>query len=642
MYDLLISNACICDGTGGPAYSGSVAIANGKIAAISAGALDLTARQTLDANGLVLAPGFIDCHTHFDAQITWDGFAEPSLEHGVTTVINGNCSLTMAPVRAEHREFVGAVFRQIEEMPKADFEAGMKWNWETFDEYLNTFRDQLGINVAPLVGHSMLRLWVMGDSSRDRPANTAEIAEIQHLLRQCLDAGAVGMSSSWVDIDPEFRAVPCRQADLDEFAALCQVLGEYDAVMQIVPEFWDADLLAARVDMMAEWSRRFGVTVTFSPLFDSTAAPELVGQTMKRVQQQVGTGARVIPQMQTRPIDVTFEFDVPTSVFSTRALWWATILKPHDETLADFQNPEIRRQLIAEAYEAMHPIAMEISFPEFLVARTQLPHNKVLEGRSLKSIASERGCDPIELMLDLAVEENLKICFTAFSVGHNRSERIGAPLANELVQVGASDGGAHVARFATYGDTCYLFSKFVRETQALSLEQAVYKLTGQLAKNWGLKDRGLIKPGLAADMVLFDPETIDRGPEIAVEDLPAGGYRYIRRASGIAKVFVNGALAYDSSAGYSRARCGQILGSQRADRVRSTLESSDIAPLRSWTHPHPGDDWHSIAARELPDMPQDEAVANLQSWNLYLAFRPAPAQMSCSDVVFTAPPAAAA
>lgn len=641
MYDLIITNARICDGSGGPSYSGSVAVAQGKIAVVSAGKLELQAHRTIDAAGQVLSPGFIDCHTHFDAQITWDGFAEPSLEHGVTTVINGNCSLTMAPVRAEHREFVGAVFRQIEEMPKADFEAGMKWNWETFEEYLAAFRSDLGINVAPLVGHSMLRLWVMGESSRERPATANEILEIQTLLRECLDAGALGLSSSWVDIDPEYRAVPCRQADLEEFGALCEVLGEYDAVMQIVPEFWDADLLAARIDMMAQWSRRYGVTITFSPLFDSTAAPELVDKTLSRLRQQVATGARVIPQMQTRPIDVTFEFDIPTSVFSTRALWWTTILKPHEETLADFQDPEIRKQLIAEAYEGMHPIAMEINFPDFLVARTRLPHNKALEGRTLKDIAAERGCDPVELMLDLAVEEDLKICFTAHSVGHNRSELIGAPLSSDLVQVGSGDGGAHVARFATYGDTCYLFSKFVRDTGALSLEQAVYKLTGQLAENWGLKNRGLIKPGMAADLVLFDPDTIDRGPEIAVEDLPAKGYRYIRRATGIEKVFVNGELAYDGQQGYSRARCGEILGSQRAVKQQQKTPREEIAPLRAWTHPQPGENWQSIAARALPDVPEEEAVANLQSWNLYLAFRPAPAMMTCSDVVFTAPPAVA-
>ncbi|MFC6981130.1 N-acyl-D-amino-acid deacylase family protein [Microbulbifer taiwanensis] len=555
----------------------------------------------------------------------------------------------MAPVRAEHREFVGAVFRQIEEMPKADFEAGMEWNWETFEEYLGAFRERLGINVAPMVGHSMLRLWVMGESSRDRVATEDELQQMCALLRQCLDVGGLGLSSSWVDIDHEYRAVPCRQAAPEELDALCSVLGEYGAVMQIVPEFWDADLLAARIDILAELSRKHDIMITFSPLFDSTATPELVDRAMERVQLQVARGARVVPQMQTRPIDVTFEFDIPTSVFSTRPTWWATILKPHDQTLADFRDPQVRKRLVEEAYNAMHPIAMEISFPEFLVSRTTLAHNKPLEGRRLADIAAERGCDPVELMLDLAVEENLKICFSAFEVGHNRTDNIVGPIASDLVQIGSGDGGAHVARFATYGDTGYLFSKFVREAGALSLEHAVYKLTGHIARNWGLTDRGLIRPGLAADLVIFDPQTIDRGPEIPVEDLPAGGYRYIRRASGIEQVFVNGKLVYSAQGGYTQATSGAIVPERRQERARrdaATLESTvgvastKPAPLRNWTYPQPGDDWQSIAKRELPEKDLQEAVQDLQSWNLYLVFRPAPARMTCSDIIFTAPPAA--
>ncbi|HBQ41166.1 MAG TPA: amidohydrolase, partial [Halieaceae bacterium] len=183
MYQLKITNALVCDGSGTPAYRGDVAVQDGKIMAVGT-RLDGDAATVIDAQGRALAPGFIDSHTHFDAQITWDGLATPSLEHGVTTVINGNCSLTMAPVRAEHRAFVGAVFRQIEEMPAAAFDAGMQWNWETFAEYLATFRDNLGINVATLAGHSMLRLWVMGDAARERCASAEEIEGMQQLLRQ--------------------------------------------------------------------------------------------------------------------------------------------------------------------------------------------------------------------------------------------------------------------------------------------------------------------------------------------------------------------------------------------------------------------------------------------------------------------------
>lgn len=564
MYDLIIENARICDGTGAPSYMGSVAVKDGLIAAV--GRLAGPARTSIDADGRVLAPGFIDPHTHFDAQITWDAWAKPSLEHGVTTVVNGNCSLTMAPVRAEHREFVGAVFRQIEEMPRAAFDAGMRWNWETFEEYLAAFRDQLGINVAPLVGHSMLRLWVMGEAARERCATDAEIAAMQQLLRSCLEAGALGMSSSWVDIDHEHRAVPCRMAAPEELDALCAVLAERGAVMQIVPEFWDPDLLIARIDILGDLSRKHGIMVSFSPLFDSLAIPDLVERAMARVRLQVAHGARVVPQMQTRPIDITFEFDVPTSVFSTRPTWWATILKSNAETLRDFTDPDIRRALIAEAYNAMHPIAMEIHFPDFVVARTSLAKNKALEGRTLRDIAAESGCDPVELMLDLAVEEDLKTCFSALAVGHNNLQRIVGPIADPLVQIGSGDGGAHVTRFATYGDTGYLISKFVREAGALDLEQAVYKLTGQIADNWGLSDRGRIRPGMAADLVLFDADSIDRGPEIAVEDLPAEGYRYIRRARGVEQVFVNGQLAYSAGAGYTAATGGRIVSGKAAVR----------------------------------------------------------------------------
>ncbi|TXS96492.1 amidohydrolase family protein [Parahaliea maris] len=561
MYDLIIKNARVCDGTGAPAYRGAVAVSDGLITAVGT-RIDGDARRVVDAGGNVLAPGFIDPHTHFDAQITWDGLATPSLEHGVTTVINGNCSLTMAPVRAEHRDFVGAVFRQIEEMPAAAFDAGMRWNWETFEEYLGAFRDNLGINVATLAGHSMLRLWVMGEAARERAATEDEVVRMQGLLRECLQAGALGMSTSWVDIDHEHRPVPCRLAAPEELDALCAVLGEAGAVMQVVPEFWDPDLLCTRIDILGELSRRHHITVSFSPLFDSNATPELVPRALERVRLQTAYGARIVPQMQSRPIDVTFEFDVPTSVFSTRPTWWATILKPAAETLADFQNPDIREQLVAEAYNAMHPIAMEVHFPDFIVSRCELEKNRPLEGRTLRDIAAERGCDPVELMLDLAVEENLRTCFSAVAVGHDNLERISGPISDPLVQVGSGDGGAHVTRFATYGDTGYLISRFVRQAGAMSLERAVYKLTGQIADNWGLADRGRLRPGLAADLVLFDPDTLDRGPEIAVQDLPGEGYRYIRRATGIEQVYVNGLLAYSGAQGYSNERGGCIVAGQ--------------------------------------------------------------------------------
>lgn len=555
-FDLLIKNARICDGSGGPSINGSVAVRDGQIVAV--GDVSGDATETVDANGLVLAPGFIDPHTHYDAQLVWDGLAQPALEHGVTTIVPGNCSLSLAPVRAAHRELLGATFRKIEEMPQNAFEAGLTWSWETFGEYVDTIRGGLGINVAPLVGHSLLRLWVMGEDARNRPATDAEIVKLQEALAECLRAGAIGMSGSWVDVDHENFPVPARWAEPRELDALCATLGEYGAIMQIVPEFWDPDLLCARIDIMADLSRKHNITVTFSPLFDSNSAPELVGIAHERVRLQSAFGAKVVPQMQTRPIDLSFDLTAPMSTFATLPTWWATTLLPHEEKLAKLRDPEHREKLKTEIESFMMPIGLDIDFADAFIKRpgAQSGH---LQGQRIGDIAKERGCHIAEAIIDIALDDDLQTSFGLESLGHSRTEKIGAFLADPLIGIGAGDGGAHVTNFSTYGDTGFLFSRYVRDLGAMSVELAVHKLTYDVARIWGIKDRGLVKPGYAADLVLFDPDTIDRGPEIAVDDLPAPGFRFIRRAEGVRDVFVNGQRAYNAVSGYTDARGGAIV-----------------------------------------------------------------------------------
>ena len=555
-YDLVIRNARICDGSGGPSFHGDVAVGGGRIVAV--GDIGGAAAETVDAGGLVLAPGFIDPHTHYDAQLVWDGLAQPALEHGVTTIVPGNCSLSLAPLKAEHRDLLGATFRKIEEMPKNAFDAGINWSWQTFGEYVAVIRGGLGINVAPLVGHSLLRLWVMGDDARERAATDEEVTAMQALLRECLEAGAIGLSGSWVDIDHENRPVPARRAAAEEMDALCAVLGEHKAILQIVPEFWDADLLCARIDLLGELSRRHGIATTFSPLFDSNASPELVGIALDRIKLQAAYGGRVVPQMQTRPIDLSFDLTAPMSTFATLPGWWATSLMAHDEKLVKLRDPACRETLKGEMEHFMMPIGLQLDFAEAFVKRAG-PANAALVGRSIGDIAKERGCHIAEAIIDIALADDLQTSFGLDALGHSNSAKIGAFLAEPLIGVGAGDGGAHVTNFATYGDTGYLFSTYVREQGALSVEQAVRKLTHDIAELWGIDDRGLVKPGYAADLVLFDPDSIDRGPEIAVDDLPAPGFRYIRRAKGVAQVFVNGRRAYSHDGGYTDARAGAIV-----------------------------------------------------------------------------------
>lgn len=555
MLDLVIRNGLICDGSGAPAYRGDVGVRDGRIIAV--GEVSGEARETVDAGGRVIAPGFIDPHTHYDAQLVWDGLAQPSLEHGVTTVMPGNCSLSLAPLRAEHRDLLGATFRKIEEMPKNAFDAGLTWTWESFADYLAAIRSGLGVNVAPLVGHSLVRLWVMGLDARERAATDAEIAEMQRLLAECLDAGAVGMSGSWVDIDHELRPVPARLAEPKELDALCATLGEKGGILQIVPEFWDADLLCARIDLLADLSRKHRIATTFSPLFDSNAAPELVGIALDRVRLQTAHGARVVPQMQTRPIDLSFDLGAPMSTFATLPGWWAMTLLPHAEKLAQLRDPERRAALAAEMDHFMMPIGLQIDFADSYVKRMGTP-DPALIGRRVGDIAAARGCHIAEVIIDIALADDLATSFGLDAIGHNDDAKIATMLADPLIGIGAGDGGAHVTNFATYGDTGYLFSRYVRGFNAMPLETAVRKLTHDVAQLWGLRQRGLLRPGYAADVVVFDAETIDRGPEIPVEDLPADGFRYIRRASGVDRVFVNGALAYSQDAGYAPARAGVI------------------------------------------------------------------------------------
>lgn len=552
MFDIVIRNGLVVDGEGGPGVLADLAIQDGRIAAIGPNLGE--GKQTLDATGRVVAPGFIDPHTHFDAQLLWDGQARPALEHGVTSVIPGNCSLSLAPLKAADRATVVGMFQQIEEMPPEAFtEKYAKWTWEDFAGYCSTIEPDLAINVAPLVGHSLIRLWVMGGESQQRAATADEIVAMQDLLRQCLRDRAIGLSTSFVDVDANGRPVPSRFAEFAELDALCQVLGEEGGrMLQVVPEFYDADITIARIDQLADLSLKHGIPTTFSPVFDSHATPKAAPRILDRVAEQFARGARVWPQMQTRPIDISFSMLNP-SLFLARLPRWVRVLRqPLDQRIAALHNPETRASMIADC----GPDGGESMFGK-LVVRGGDKAPEAYVGRRLGDIARERGEGVAEAVINISCENGLDVAFLAANGGHDDTSRIGPMLANPLVHIGASDGGAHLASFSTYGDTGYLFSEFVRASGDFTLEQAVKKITADTADIWGIKDRGRLKPGLAADVVVFDADTIARLEERPVHDVPGNGLRYIRSATGVDAVLVNGAVVYAEGA-YTDARPGAI------------------------------------------------------------------------------------
>jgi N-acyl-D-aspartate/D-glutamate deacylase len=551
MFDILIKNGTVVDGTGAKGIAADVAVKDGKIAAI--GRIDGIAKQTIDAKGRIVAPGFIDPHTHFDVQILWDGAARPALEHGVTTIVPGNCSLSLAPLKVADRKAVVGMFQQIEEMPPEAFTNEFaKWTWEDFAGYRKAIEPGLSLNVAPLVGHSLIRLWVMGAASQERAANQAEIAEMKELLRESLKAGAVGMSTSYIDMDDKGRPVPSRFAPFSELDQMCEVLGEFGRILQVVPEFYDADLTIARVDQLAELSLKHNIPTTFSPVFDSPATPTVAPRILARVEEQFARGARVWPQVQTRPVDISFSFLRPSLYFGRLPTWWRTLKQPVEQKLAALKTPATIEALLKEADTNLMTQAMGS-----LIIRggDNAPAGYV--GRRLADVAAERGESNPQALINISLEGDLDVAFGNMNVGHNAPDRIGPMLANKHVHIGASDGGAHITSFATYGDTGFLFSDYVRKTGHLTLEQAVKKITSDTADIWGLKDRGRIAEGLAADIVVFDEATIGRGDERPIFDMPGDGMRYTRDATGIDTVIVNGAVAY-ANGKYADAKSGVV------------------------------------------------------------------------------------
>ena len=553
MLDLVIRNGRVVDGTGLPLFAADVGIRDGKIVAV--GKISEVAKEEYDAKDQIVAPGFIDPHTHFDAQLLWDGAAKPAIEHGITTIVPGNCSLSLAPLKAEHRMKLVGMFNQIEEMPHKAFEEGVEWNWETFDEFVSRIEKDLTINVAPLVGHSVLRLWVMGDASMQGPANETQIEAMKDLLDQCLSAGAIGLSTSFVDMDERLQPVPSRYSDTHELAALCDVLAGHNKILQVVHEFYDTDLTLARVDQLAEISLKHGITTTLSPLFVNEDNAQGAKQIMQRVVDQTARGARVWPQVQTRPIDISFTFSVPSLLFIRLPSWYALMrFNTPDQIMLTLQNSEARAKLVAEAQGMMS------LWKRLVLRQVQTDANQVYVGKTLAEIAELRDTDPLNVMIDLSLEESLDAHLLSSDMGHNDDELVASFLTHPNVMIGASDGGAHILSFSTYGDTGYLFSRFVRQCKAMGLEQAVKKITSDTASLWGLDNRGFVKTGYAADITIFDDKSIGRGPEYYVQDVPGDGYRYVRDAIGVDAVIIGGALAYNSDSGYTDARKGRVIG----------------------------------------------------------------------------------
>ena len=550
--ELVLRNAKVIDGTGAPARHADVGVEGGRIAAV--GEVTANGATEIDLDGLVLAPGFVDIHTHYDAQVLWDRDLTPSCWHGVTSVVMGNCGFGIAPTRPEHRSTIARTLENVEGMSVDALEAGIPWTFESFPEYLDALESApTRLNTAAMIGHTPLRLYVLGDEATERPAKDEEVDRMRDLVAEALQAGALGFatSKSPTHAGAGGKPVPSRLAETDEVFRIADALKDAGrGIMQITP---GAGLF---INEMAELSKRTGQRVSWTALLTGIGGP---GTALQLLDATAKAGKDVWPQIACRPLVMQLTFEDPFAFASAGA--FKEVLQVPRERRADIYADPGWRERARTAADSGGVFATK--WEKTTIAETE--RHRDLMGRSLADIAAERGVTPMDAAIDLALDEDLKTRFRIV-LANDDEEEVGKLLQDERAVLGLSDAGAHASQLCDACFSTHLLSHWVRDTGTLSLEQAVWRLTGQPARIFGITDRGRIEEGLAADLVAFDPNTVGVDGELErVWDLPAGADRLIAKSTGVEHVWVNGTAIRTGGADVDDARPGKLLRAGRAD-----------------------------------------------------------------------------
>jgi N-acyl-D-aspartate/D-glutamate deacylase len=564
-YDLIVKNGWIVDGAGMPRYWGDVAAKDGVI--VETGRVNGPAARLLDAGGRVIAPGFIDMHTHFDAQITWDPLATSSCWQGVTSVVFGNCGFAVAPCKPDDREFLMQMLTRVEGMDLDVLRAGIDWRWETYPEYLDALEGRLGVNAGALIGHSAVRHYVMGAEANERAATEDEVAQMKAIVREGLLAGGLGFSTSRqvTHFDLAGRPVPSRLAGEEELLTLAGALGELNVgSIEVVPGTTTGKVPGIAPELrrlMVGMARESGRPLNWNTLFQAAAFPGLwrdllswteSASTEERVQFWVlNTCYR-----QDSWFNLGTEGDRP---FRGLTVWQEALDPPPAERAARLREPVVRERLRAE-------MAAPNSYTDFgriSVAEVVRPEHAPWVGRSVAELAAAAGKDPLDFLLDLALAEDLRTVFRMAGANNGDDAAVAEILRSPYSIPGTSDAGAHMDMLCGYAVPAVLLGKWVRERGTLTLEEAVRRITSLPAAVAGIPDRGLIREGMAADLTIFDPDAIRALEPRGARDLPAGGWRLVQGCEGVHATVVNGEVLIEEGK-HTGALPGRVLRNRLA------------------------------------------------------------------------------
>ncbi len=559
MYDLVIRNGTVVDGTGAARIAADIAVTDGRI--VEVGKVDGRARETIDASDLIVAPGFVDPHTHYDAQICWDDVTSPSSWHGVTTVMMGNCGVGIAPCRPESREIAAWDLVNVEAIPFDVLNQGVTWDWETFPEYLDAAaRRGSGLNLGFLAPLTPFRHYVMGDESMERAATGDETATIAGLLREAMEAGAFGFTTTNAGQHVGFQGRPlaCRLADENELRAYSNVLrdlGRGAIEIALTNEVSKVDAQErALLDLLLTESGR---PVTWLALLNRDDNPSACQDTLTEVADLIARGA--VPQSTCRPFIIQIDLRTPF-IFANMDCWNPVLNRTPAEQMAVLGDPSFR----AAFKEALkRPLIFTARWELATVLQVGHAALEHYVGRTVADIASERNADPVDTFLDIAIEDQLEMQFN-YELFNADEDRIPELITDPRTMIGLSDGGAHVDSLCDAGYCTYLLGTWVRDKAVMSLERAVQRITTEPAALFGITERGRIAPGLAADFAIFDLATIgsDKTGEMR-HDLPGGGRRLVVPARGIEYTIVNGDVLFKSGTD-TGTRSGQVIRSGNA------------------------------------------------------------------------------